>query len=76
MQLAAYVSVPFAIGCDFICPIFSIAAWKAAAFRAAMPKAAIDEHHNTLAPEGEIGFAQQRLIAAPTRYAKFFENGD
>lgn len=31
-----------------------------------MPEAAVNKHHNTLSPEGEIRAAGQRQMTAPT----------
>ncbi|HEX5337148.1 MAG TPA: hypothetical protein VFW53_01795 [Gallionella sp.] len=56
-QLAAYISVPLAIGVNLGIPIFPVAARASITFRASVPKAAIHKYSDPLAPECEVWLA-------------------
>lgn len=74
-KLAINKVVSFPVIGNFGVPKFPVALRSLVALRATVPKTAVHEYNNPFAPEGEIRFAEKRLITPPTGdavLAKYF----
>lgn len=75
-QFAANAPIALPVGRNLCVPELAVAAGPFVTLRAAVPKATVHKHDNPLASEGEIRFAEQRLVAPPPGDAELAEDFD
>lgn len=66
-EFTRHQAIPLPVPVQFCGPPIGSSLWQRGVpgFGAAVPKAAIDENHHSLAAKHEIGFAQQSDAASP-----------